>query len=363
MRSLMEKSFANDPRTPASEEAMARLLVLGLSLLVGVPAAGGAHVSRVGGGAATAGKPWTVKLAVRPKSFSGRVQLIATGPGRLQAPAHGGKGAYRARLVFPRTGAWTLTARAGSTLSRLGPVRVRPALLAFDQPTGVAVGPSGSLLVVEFGQRRLLRVDSSTGRAARLAKLVKPWGVAVAPSGTAYVSDLGWLKRIDPGGAPQIVATADPGVEVGPVAVAPNGDVVYSTASAVYRLVHGAGAPLRLAAGTPLSGPHGIAVAADGSVLLSDTGHDLVRRIDPAGAVTTFAAVGNPRGIAVARDGSVYVAAAGEQRIVHFNAAGQRLGAVGPRFDDVYALAVARDGTVYGDDIGAGLIRRITTSP
>jgi streptogramin lyase len=358
----MEKIFANDPRTPASQQAMTRLIVLGVSLLVGVPAAGGVNVSRVGGGAATAGKPWTVKLAVRPKSFSGRVQLVATGPGRFQAPAHGGRGSYKARLVFPRTGAWTLTARAGSTLSRLGPVRVRPAPLAFDQPTGVAANPAGSLLVVEFGQHRLLRVDSATGRGARVATLVKPWGVAVAPSGTAYVSDLGWLKRIDPGAGPQVVATADPGVEIGPVAVAPNGDVVYSTTSAVYRLVHGAGPPQQLAADTTLSGPHGIAVAADGSVLLSDTGNDLVRRIDPAGAVTTFAAVGNPRGIAVARDGSVYVAAAGEQRIVRFSASGQRLGAVGPRFVDVYALAVARDGTVYGDDIGAGLIRRIAPS-
>jgi hypothetical protein len=36
---------------------------------------------------------------------------------------------------------------------------------------------------------------------------------------------------------------------------------------------------------------------------------------------------------------------------------------VGPQLTDAYALAVARDGTVYADDIGAGLIRRISTSP
>jgi streptogramin lyase len=240
---------------------------------------------------------------------------------------------------------------------------VRPAPLAFDQPTGVAVGRNGSLLVVEFGQHRLLRVDPATARAVPVAKLVKPWGVAVAPSGSAYVSDLGWLKRVDAGHAPQVVATADPGVEIGPVAVAPNGDVVYSTVSAVYRLPHGAGPPQELAAGTPLSGPHGIAVAADGSVLLSDTGNNVVRRIDPAGAVTAFASVANPRGIAVAPDGSVYVASGDEHRVVHLGASGQRLGAVGPQLTDAYALAVGRDGTVYADDIGAGLIRRIAPSP
>ena len=341
---------------------MSRLIVLGVCLLVGGSAGDGVHVTRVGGGVATAGKPWAVTLAVRPKSFSGRVQLVATGPGRLTARARGGKGFYRARLLFPRSGAWTLTARAGAALSRLGSVRVRPPQLVFDQPTGVAATRAGSLLVVELGRKRLLRVDSATGRAVQLAKLVKPWGVAVG-SGSVYVSDLGWVKRIEAGRAPQVVATADPGVEIGPVAVAPNGDVVYSTVSAVYRLPRGVGPPQQLAAGTPLSGPHGIAVAADGSVLLSDTGNDVVRRIDAAGAVTTFASVGNPRGIAVAPDGSVYVAAADEHRVVHLSASGQRLGVVGPQLDDPYALAVARDGTVYADDIGAGVIRRISPSP
>jgi streptogramin lyase len=358
----MEKIFANVPRTPASEEAMTRLIALGACLVVGLPAANGVRVTRLGGGAPTAGKAWVVRLAVRPKSFSGRVQLVATGPSRLTALARGGKGSYRARLVFRRSGAWTLTARAGNALSRLGSVRVRPAPLAFDQPTGVAVTRAGSLLVVEFGRHRLVRVDPTTGRAVQVAKLVKPWGVAVAPSGSAYVSDLRWLKRLGAGRA-QIVATADPGVEIGPVAVAPNGDVVYSTASAVYRLAHGAGPPQQLASGTPLTGPHGIAVAADGSVLLSDTGNDLVRRIDPAGAVTAFAPVGDPRGIAVAPDGSVYVASGDEHRVVHLSASGQRLGVLGPRLYDAYALAVAPDGTVYADDIGAELIRRISPGP
>ena len=342
---------------------MSRLIALGACLLLGVPDGNAVHVARVGGGAPTAGKAWTVELAVRPTSFNGRVQLVATGPGRVTARARGGNGSYRVRLVLPKTGAWTLTARAGGALSRLGSVRVRPAPLSFDQPTGVAVTADGSLLVVEFGQHRLLRVDASTGRAVQVAKLVKPWGVAVAPSGAAYVSDQRWLKRIEPGHAPHVVATTDSGVEIGPVAVAPNGDVVYATVSAVFRLPHGSGPPQQLAAGTTLAGPHGIAVTADGSVLLCDTGNDVVLRIDAAGAVTTFALLGNPRGIAVAPGGSVYVASAGEHRVVRLGASGQRLGAVGPQLDDAYALAVARGGTVYADDIGAGLIRRISPAP
>src|SRR5262245_26177837 len=120
---MMEKTFANDPRTRASERAMelrrrrpallAVCAAVGGMLALGVSAGTGVHVSRVGGSAATAGRPWVVKLAVRPKSFRGAVRVVATGPGRLSARARGGHGTYRARLVFPKPGLWTLHARAG----------------------------------------------------------------------------------------------------------------------------------------------------------------------------------------------------------------------------------------------------------
>jgi DNA-binding beta-propeller fold protein YncE len=302
-----------------------------------------------------------VKLAVRPRSFHGSVQVVASGPRRLTARAHGGHGTYRARLVFPRSGVWKLTARAGASPSRLGSIHVRAARLVFDEPTGIAAGPDGSLLVVESGLLRLLRV-SPGGRVNRIVTFTKPWGVARTPSGTIFASDLGWLKRIDPGHTPTIVATADPGIEIGPIAVLPNGDVVYSTVSGLYRVAGGvAGAPQRLAPQISLSGPHGIAATANGTLLVSDTGNNLVWRIDPAsGLVTPFAAIAHPRGIGVAPDGTVYVAAADERRVVRFSASGERLGAVGPRFGDPYALTLAPDGTVYAIDAGArGFIRRI----
>ena len=337
---------------------LAACAVFVLIATLGVSAGNGVHVSRVPGGGATAGRAWVVKLAVRPKSFEGRVQVVATGPRRLTVRASGGHGTYRARFVFPKPGVWKLSARAGGSRSSLGSVRVRPAPLDLVEPTGIDVAPDGSLLVVEFGRLRLIRVDAA-GRVTRLAELAKPWGVSRASTGSIYVSDLGWVKRIDSRRAPEIVATVDAGVEVGPVAVTASGDVVYSTVSALFRLPQGAGTPQQLAQGVPFSGPHGIAVAADGALLVSDTGNNLIRRIDPAVSVSTFAAIGHPRGIDVASDGSVYVAAADEHRIVHFSASGTRLGTVGPPFTDPYALSVARNGTVYAIDIGPDLIRRI----
>ena len=334
-----------------------------LATTLGVSAGSGVRISRIAGdGPPTAGKAWVVKLAVRPRSFHGVVRVVATGSSRLSARARGGHGAYRARLVFPRSGVWKLAARAGGSRSKLGSIRVRFAPINFAEPTGIDVRPDGSLLVVEFGRRRLVRVVPSTGRMTEVATFAKPWGLALAPSGSIFVSDQGWLKRIDPGQAATIVATADPGIEIGPVAVVPGGDVVYSTAWGLYRVAHGTpGTPQPLALSIAFSGPHGIAVGSGGALLVSDTGNNVIRRIDPVGgSATTFASIGHPRGIDVAPDGSVYVAAADEHRVVHLSATGARLGTVGPRFRDPYALAVAADGTVYALDVGTpDLIRRI----
>jgi len=324
-------------------------------------AGGGIRVSRAGGGESpTAGHPWTLKLAVRPASFHGVVRVSAAGPARILVRAAGGRGKYRARLVFPRPGRWRLTARAGASRSRLGSVRVLArAPLVLDQPTGIDVQPNGSLLVVEFGLRRLVRVLPASGRVVQVASLVKPWGVARAPSGSIFVSDQNNLRRIDPGHPPVTVASVDPAFEIGPVAVTPAGDVVYSTEYALYLLPGGKGLPRRLAAGTTLSGPHGIAVASDGALLVSDTGSNRILRVD-GGKVAIFATLGSPRGIDVARDGTVYVASGDEHHIVRFSASGGRLGFVGPRFGDTYALSVATDGTVYAVDLGGtGIIRRI----
>ena len=346
----------------------ARTSVAGTCLLLLVfvsslaSAGGSVHVARAPGRAPTAGHVWMVKLLVRPVSFKGAVRLVATGPRPLAARARGGHGVYRASLVFPQTGTWKLAAVAGGSRSRLGSIRVRPAPpVIFDQPTGVDVSPDDSLLVVESGRQRLVRVRPETGKVTPVATFTKPWGVARAPSGSIFVSDQGSLKRIDGNHAPATVLTAESGLEVGPVAVAPNGDVFCATAFALYRLPEGRpGTPERLAAGTAFSSPHGLTIASDGAVLVSDTDNNRILRVDPlTGAVTTFAELGHPRGIDVAPDGSVYVSAADEHHVVHLSAAGNRLAVVGPRFGDPYALAVG-DGIVYAIDAGVrGLVRRI----
>jgi len=107
----------------------------------------------------TVGRAWTARLAVRPATFDGALRIVAKGPSTIQVRATGGRGTYRAKLRFPRAGRWSLTAGAGRSTSRLGSVRVSPAPGTFVYPTSIDLEPSGMLLLVENGRRRLLRLN------------------------------------------------------------------------------------------------------------------------------------------------------------------------------------------------------------
>jgi streptogramin lyase len=357
----------------------AALLVLG-AFACTASAAGPVRVSLTGKRAApVAGRTWTVRLAVRPMSFAGTVRVSALGPGRVRARATGKHGSYRARLVFPKAGLWRISAQAGGATSRLGSVRVRQAParpVPFTQPTSIDLQPDGTLLLVENNPGRVLRVNPSTGRVRVLVpSIFKPYAIVRAPSGAVYLSVEGRLQRLNGAGPPTTVAEMPSGVEIGPIAAAPNGDVYLSTATQIFRLPGGSGPVIRIAGtgeaggggdGGPalnaqFSSPHGLAVAADGALLVSDRDNDRIRRIDPVtGIINAFAPVGKPSGIDVAADGTVYVVEASTNRVVRLTPSGARLGFLGPAFAIPYDVEVAPGGIVYLLQAGpTGYVRRI----
>jgi serine/threonine-protein kinase len=108
----------------------------------------------------------------------------------------------------------------------------------------------------------------------------------------------------------------------------------------------GASVPVQLLDG--LAAPHGLVLTAGGSLLVSDTGHDAILRVDPlTGRAERFAGQESPLGLALAADGSVYVCDDLRKRIVHFSPSGERLGFVGPVLDVPYGLAADPAGGVY----------------
>jgi sugar lactone lactonase YvrE len=191
-----------------------------------------------------------------------------------------------------------------------------------DFPTGVAVGPDGDLFISEV-RGRIRRVDVATGLIstyagvgrdassgdggpALAAEIDRPHGLTVAVDGTVYVADTygGRIRKIDP--ATRTITSVVSGLTTLPVhvAVAPDGSVlvVEAQGAAVSRVAPD-GARTRLI-GTGVRGfsgdggaasrarieePAGVAVATDGTIYVADLDGRRVRRVDPAGRITTVA--------------------------------------------------------------------------
>ena len=253
----------------------------------------------------------------------------------------------------PPLGLGAVSASAGDNV-RLSRAALVP--LALDQPWASTSRQTGPLLVVEWEPppRPSRPVDRARHTARDLRQAV---GVARAPSGSIFVSDGGKL-RVDP------AARGDRRLrrrqsEIGPVAVTSGGDVVYAMATRSTGCPAGRPARHGPSCRTVPSSTHGIAVARNGSPLVSDTDNNRILRVD-GNHVTTFPQTGHPRGIDVARDGTVYVAAADRHRIARYSASGTRLGLVGPRFDRPYRCRSRRMAPSSALDLGViGTVRRI----
>ena len=266
---------------------------------------------------------------------------------------------YRARFVFPQPGSWKLTARARGRTFALGSVRVSPRALTLDRAASL-IADGDTLLVVETGRHRVLRVDPGTGRTSVVARgMTSPFGIGRSPDGILYVSDAAVLWRVNAvTGAKEVHARVEAGVELGPVAVDAQGRIYVATSGRDVRRFDAEGRAEVVMPDVAVA--HGLAFANDGSLLVSDTGRDRVLRYDPAtGAARVFATgLGGPGGIVEALDGSVYVCefGPGAQRVARIEPSGART-AVSEGLVLPIGVAIASNGIVYVDDSTGAIYR------
>jgi streptogramin lyase len=278
------------------------------------------------------------------------------------------------RQVTPGGVVTTLSGAPNQGGSQDGPV----ATARFSGPQGVAVDGAGNIYVADTYSDTIREITAGivttlagsfyqwggADGTGGLARFAYPRGLAVNPSGGLYVADTdnNALRAVTPAGA--VTTLAGAAGEIGST----------DGAGAVARFFY----------------PGSVAVDLAGNVYVADGNNATIRKITPEGAVTTLAGaalqsgnvdgtgsaarLGNPRGVAVDNEGNVYVGDQGTHTIRKITPAGvvTTLAGVayqqgstdgtgsGALFSGPQGVAVDAAGNVYVADSYNSTIRKIT---
>jgi streptogramin lyase len=250
----------------------------------------------------------------------------------------------------------------------------------FNSPTGLSVDVSGNVYVADAGNNAIRKITASgvstivrsmgsTDGSTSIAQFYDPRGITIDSSGNLYVADSGnrTIRKITTAGMVSTIA-GYPGLT---------------------GTTDGTGSAARF------YNPYGVTVDALGNVYVADTSNNAIRKITPAGVVTTLAGLAgvttggfvngtgsaarfsSPSGVAVDALGNVYVADKGNNAIRKITAIGvvTTLAGAGPfakgfvngtgsaaRFDYPSGVAVDASGNVFVADTDNNVIRKITVT-
>ena len=277
--------------------------------------------------------------------------------------------------TFPAiTGIGSLLAGSGVA----GDTSGSSAAARFSTPAGVAADYEGNVYVADKANNRIRKIDSSgnvttfagSGTAGTAngtgtsAQFNSPTDVAIGTLGNIYVADTGnnRIRKITP---ERVVST-------------------YAGSGAV-GTTNGALATARFSA------PGSVAIDASATMYIADTANNRIRKIEKDGEVTTFAGSGvagsangtgtaaqfnAPSGVAIDKSGNVYVADKNSHRIRKITPAGVVTTIAGSgtagflnsttgtsaQFNTPSAISVDANGNIYVADTSNNRIRKITAA-
>jgi sugar lactone lactonase YvrE len=252
-----------------------------------------------------------------------------------------------------------------------------------NNQTGIAVDSSGDLFIADINNNRVRKVTpagvintvagngtpgfSGDGGPASSAQLSSPTGVAVDSEGNLFITDKSnnRIRKVTPAG---VINT-----------VAGNGSKGFS----------GDGGP---ASSASLSFPHSLTVDSAGNLFFTDLQNNRVRKVTPAGIISTVAGNGTPgfsgdggpasaaslsypTGIAVDSAGNLFIADQGNQRIRKVTSGGVISSAAGngtqgfsgdggpasaAQVNSPTGVAVDSEGNLFFADFYNNRIRKVT---
>jgi sugar lactone lactonase YvrE len=227
----------------------------------------------------------------------------------------------------------------------------------FNFPRGVATDKAGNIFVADAGNNLIRKItpagtvstiagDGTDGFAdgqGILAKFSFPVDLLVDTAGNIFLTDgnNGRIRKITPQGLVSTLGNVIPGFPEGIEMDGAGNLYIANVATHVIQKMTPQGA-LETIAGSGIPGlvngpanlarflnPEGIAIDADGNLFIGDLSNGVIRKITPAGEVSTFAGsqrgFGNglasiakfnePSGIAIDKSGNIYVADVNNMRI------------------------------------------------
>jgi len=260
----------------------------------------------------------------------------------------------------------TLTTVAGNGIAGFSGDNLPATQAELNRPSGLAFDAQGNLLIADFYNFRIFRVDRSgtlttiagggTNRrdgARALDADIQPSALAVDSRGIIYFleRDRNQVRQIDANGTVRTVAgTGEPGFT-------PDGSQ---------------------ASQSKLAGPSGIALDAAGLLYIADSFNHRVRRVRANGVLETFAGTGDagleglngpatraqltgPASVYVGRQGAIYITDnLRSGRLLRVDPSGVIVNAApGVTFNNVQSVTATADGVIYVTEAGSRIVRRI----